>query len=574
MTHSVEPVWDAIVIGGGAAGLSAAQALGRSLRRTLVIDGGSPRNRFAAHLHNAVGIDGTPPLELIARGRAEAEAYGVKFARGLVVSVRDAEEQSTAAPRLVVEVQGASADDEGAVEVHVTRAVVVATGITDELPAVPGLAERWGRTVLHCPYCHGWEVRGRRIAVLATSPLSMHHAKLLRQWTDDLLVCSADLGPLDDATAAALAARNVRLDPSRVLEVSGHADSEGDVDDLDGPMRLRTEGGHEHVVDVVFTMGAAVPHDAFLEGLNLDRADTPVGSFIAVDAMGTTSHPRIWAAGNVTNPMASVPIVAGAGTMAGAAVNAILVEEDFARAVADRPAAASHTDAPAHAHTPANSVREPRAGESPADFWERRYADAPAIWSGRVNASLAQVVQNFTPGRSLDLGCGEGGDVIWLAENGWEATGIDLSSTAVERARKTAEDRVPGRAGFVAADLGAWAADPSTIDGSEAPFDLVTASFLQSPVEFPRGEVLRAAASRVGVDGHLVLIAHAAAPAWAEGRHGPGDFPSPEGELATLDLDPEQWRVVTAEVRTREAVGPDGQASTLDDTVVVARRVA
>ncbi|GAA2178526.1 NAD(P)/FAD-dependent oxidoreductase [Leucobacter tardus] len=562
------------MIGGGAAGLSAAQALGRSLRRTLVIDGGSPRNRFAAHLHNAVGIDGTPPLELVARGRAEAEAYGVEFARGHVVSVRDAEQRPAAAPRLVVEVRGASADDEGAVEVHVTRAVVVATGITDELPTVPGLAERWGRTVLHCPYCHGWEVRGRRIAVLATSPLSMHHAKLLRQWTDDLLVCSADLGPLDDATAAALAARNVRLDPSRVLEVSGHADSTGDADDLDAPMRLRTEGGHEHAVDAVFTMGAAVPHDAFLEGLNLDRADTPVGSFIAVDAMGATSHPRIWAAGNVTNPMASVPIVAGAGTMAGAAVNAILVEEDFARAVADRPAAASRTDTPAHAHTPANSVREPRAGESPADFWERRYADAPAIWSGRVNASLAQVVQNFTPGRSLDLGCGEGGDVIWLAENGWGATGIDLSSTAVERAKKTAEDRVPGRAGFVAADLGAWAADPSTIDGSEAPFDLVTASFLQSPVEFPRGEVLRAAASRVGVDGHLVLIAHAAAPAWSEGRHGPGDFPSPEGELATLDLDPNRWRVITAEVRTREAVGPDGQASTLDDTVVVAQRVA
>ena len=571
MTHTADTVWDAIVIGGGAAGLSAAQALGRSLRRTLVVDGGRPRNRFASHMHNAVGLDGTPPLELIARGRAEAERYGVEFSAGDVVAVRGAPGSTADAPRLLVEVRESTEAGRGQrTATHQARAVVVATGITDELPTVPGLAERWGRTVLHCPYCHGWEVRGRRIAVLATSPLSLHHAKLLRQWTDDLLVLSADLGPLDDATAAALAARDVRLDPSRVVEVGRATEPSRGADVIDDPMVVRTESGREHIVDAVFTMGAALPHDAFLAAFELARAETPVGSFIAVDAMGATSHPRIWAAGNVTNPMASVPIVAGAGTMAGAAVNAILVEEDFVLAVAGGGAV---PDGHPHAHAPSASAREPREGESPAAFWERRYSDADSIWSGRVNASLAQVVAEFTPGRSLDLGCGEGGDVIWLAENGWEATGIDLSPTAVARARAVAEHRVPGRATFIAADLGEWAADPATVDGGEAPFDLVTASFLQSPVEFPRDEVLRAAASRVAVGGHLILIAHAAAPAWAEGRHGPGDFPSPEDELAVLDLDDDRWRIMVAEVRTREASGPDGQASTLDDSVVVVQRV-
>ena len=360
MTQTADTLWDAIVIGGGAAGLSAAQALGRSLRRTLVVDGGRPRNRFASHMHNAVGLDGTPPLELVARGRAESEQYGVEFTAGDVVAVRDAPGSTADVPRLLVEVRAAAAAGvEQRTLTFQARAIVVATGITDELPAIPGLAERWGRTVLHCPYCHGWEVRGRRIAVLATSPLSLHHAKLLRQWTDDLLVFSADLGPLDDATAAALAARDVRLEPSRVIEVGQDTEPSKGADAIDDPMVVRTESGREHIVDAIFTMGAAIPHDVFLSGFELARAENPVGSFIAVDAMGATSHPRIWAAGNVTNPMASVPIVAGAGIMAGAAVNATLVEEDFAFAsrstVATRDRAVTPTSPPHRRGSPAKA---------------------------------------------------------------------------------------------------------------------------------------------------------------------------------------------------------------------------
>ncbi|MEJ6488166.1 NAD(P)/FAD-dependent oxidoreductase [Leucobacter sp. USCH14] len=329
MTHMN---WDAIVIGGGAAGLSAAQALGRSLRRTLVLDGGEPRNRFASHMHNVLGLDGTPPLELLARGRAEAEAYGVEIRTARVRAVSEnagsAESPALADPSapggsLSVEL------DSG--EVLETRALIVATGVTDVLPEIPGLAERWGQSVLHCPYCHGWEVRDRRIAVVTASPIGLHQAKLLRQWSDDVTVFTAGLigedglSVLDAGTERAMRARGMRLVSDPVAEVLGTGAQVTGV---------RTADGQEYAIDAVFTGFAMVPQDAFLSGLPLDRNDTPMGACIAVDMMQRTSHPRIWAAGNVVSPAASVPLVMGAGNMAGAAANAALVEEDYALAAA------------------------------------------------------------------------------------------------------------------------------------------------------------------------------------------------------------------------------------------------
>lgn len=336
-----DTTWDAIVIGGGAAGLSAAQALGRSLRRTLVLDGGEPRNRFAAHMHNVLGLDGTPPLELLTRGRAEAEAYGVEFRTATVRSVRDAEggaddgdgvgDGDAGSPRA-----GAPLAPGGSVSIELdsgavlrTRALIVATGVTDALPEIPGLAERWGQSVLHCPYCHGWEVRGQRIAVVTTAPIGLHQAKLLRQWSDDVTVFTAGLvGPdgasaLDAATVRAMLARGMRLVPAPVAEVLGS-----------GPQvtGVRTADGREYGVDAIFTGFTMVPHEAFLSGIPLQRTETPMGSCIAVDPMQRTSHPRIWAAGNVVSPAASVPLAMGAGNMAGAAANAALVDEDYALA--------------------------------------------------------------------------------------------------------------------------------------------------------------------------------------------------------------------------------------------------
>ena len=306
-------IWDALIIGAGAAGLSAAQALGRSLRSTLVIDAGEPRNRFAAHMHNVLGHDGRSPAEIISRGRAEAEGYGVEFRAGSVAAVREGD---GGLARLVVEL----ADG----EMIATRALIVATGVRDELPEIPGLAENWGSSVLHCPYCHGWEVRGRRLGVITTSPAGMHQARLVRQWSEDVTVFTAGLGELDENTIRGFEARGVRLVAEPVIEVSG---------DAAAIRSVRTADGTEHPIDAVFTASTPVPRDAFLSGLDLTRAPQEQGGGLVVDAMQRTSHPRIWAAGNVVVPFATVPLVAGAGAFTGSAVNAALVDEDFDRAL-------------------------------------------------------------------------------------------------------------------------------------------------------------------------------------------------------------------------------------------------
>ncbi|GAB3171491.1 NAD(P)/FAD-dependent oxidoreductase [Myceligenerans halotolerans] len=300
-----------IVIGGGAAGLSSALMLGRARRRVLVVDAGSPRNRFAAHMHGVLGNEGTDPADLLARGRQEAARYGVEVRGGRVDRV---DEEA----RTVV----VSLDDGTTLS---ARALVVATGITDRLPDVPGLAERWGKSVLHCPYCHGWEVRDRRLGLLATSQMDVHRAQLVRQWSDDLVVFTAGVGALDPDVEARLRARGVQLVASPVTEVLGDGDA------ITG---VRTADGAIVEVDAIFAGGEPVPHDAFLAHLGLNRSDTPMGSFLAVDETGRTSAERIWAVGNVVNPGATVPMATGAGAMTGGAVNMALVTEEFDLAVA------------------------------------------------------------------------------------------------------------------------------------------------------------------------------------------------------------------------------------------------
>jgi thioredoxin reductase len=304
----MEKIWDTIVVGGGPAGLSAALMLGRARRAVLVVDAGSPRNRFAAHMHGVLGSEGLSPRELAERGRAEASAYGVEFRDGSAVGVAEA----PGGLEIVL------ADGEALR----TRSLVVATGISDELPDVPGLAERWGRTTLHCPYCHGWEVRDAALGVLVTSPTGIHHAQLIRQWSDRLTVFAE--GGLDEATTARLRSRGVGIETGRVVEIVGDAER------MTG---VRLAEGRTVPIDAIFAAGTSRPHEEFLGGLGLDRADGPLGSLLAVDHAGRTSHPRIWAAGNVVNPMANVPLSIGAGAFTGGAVNGALVAEDFDLAV-------------------------------------------------------------------------------------------------------------------------------------------------------------------------------------------------------------------------------------------------
>jgi thioredoxin reductase len=176
--------------------------------------------------------------------------------------------------------------------------------------------------VLHCPYCHGWEVAGRRLAVLAMSAAGLHQVELVRQLSDDVTVFAAET--FDDAAIARLSARDIRIVQAPVRKVSGR----------DGALIVTTDDA-EHVVDAMFTGGSPVLDLAFAAGLQLARADGP-GSPLVADLRGATSHPRVFAAGNVTAPFGNVPLSMGAGSMAGAGVNAMLVAEDFTRAMAQR----------------------------------------------------------------------------------------------------------------------------------------------------------------------------------------------------------------------------------------------
>ncbi|SJM61017.1 bifunctional 2-polyprenyl-6-hydroxyphenol methylase/3-demethylubiquinol 3-O-methyltransferase UbiG [Gulosibacter sp. 10] len=218
---------------------------------------------------------------------------------------------------------------------------------------------------------------------------------------------------------------------------------------------------------------------------------------------------------------------------------------------------------------PRTEEQTPAEQRSPAEYWESRYTELDRLWSGRVNRVLEDVASPLEPGRALDLGCGEGGDAAWLARRGWTTTGVDISPTAAERGRAAARELGISEASlrFEAGDLAEWS--------PEEPFDLVTCSFLHSwPVVIPREAILRRATGFVAPGGRLLVTSHAAAPAWAdhEALHGYA-FPTPESDLAALDLDPDAWEVLLAELRDREVTTPDGEPGTVVDGVVLVRRL-
>ncbi len=269
-----------------------------------MLDAARPRNRFASHMHGVLGNEGVDPATLLERGRAEIASHGVEY------QLAAAHEVTGAAHGLEVILEGAALS---------TRALVLATGARDQLPHINGLAERWGHTVLHCPYCHGWEVRDQRLGVLITSPLQAHLPFLLRQLSDRVAVFASNASALDASTRARLEAREITVIDAGLTS-------------LEGPARVleyaTTSAGERVPLDALFAGGTVSPHDAMLAGLDLERDESPSGSFLTIDQTGKTSHPRIWAAGNVVTPHANVPMSMGAGTMAGAAVNATLAEED------------------------------------------------------------------------------------------------------------------------------------------------------------------------------------------------------------------------------------------------------
>lgn len=321
-------VWDSIIIGSGPAGLSAAVALGRSLRSVLVLDAGSPRNRFTDHMHTVLGHEGLNPAELRRRGREEAAGYGAEFLKASVSQVRDSTATQSIPAYGTAQAPGQSpAPTASQMAVTLTdgrvffaRSIIAASGLTDRLPEITGLAERWGSSVLHCPYCHGWEVRSRRLGVLASGPMALHQAQMLRQWSDDLTFFSAAAEPLDDQARRRLQARGVQVEPAPVMAVGGEGSALS---------YAKLADGRQVPLDALFTAGDPVPHEDFLSGLALERTETPLGSFLAVDEGWRTSHERVWAPGNLSSPAANVAMSLSAGTTAGARANMALISEDF-----------------------------------------------------------------------------------------------------------------------------------------------------------------------------------------------------------------------------------------------------
>ncbi|MEV1054573.1 NAD(P)/FAD-dependent oxidoreductase [Streptomyces sp. NPDC049887] len=324
-TNERDPVeLDVVIVGGGAAGLSAALTLARARRTVLVIDSGEPRNAPAAGVHGLLGREGMPPGELVRTGREEVGRYGGMIVTDTVTGIH------REAGRFVVGTAGGRS--------HRARHLLVASGLVDELPGVPGLRERWGRDVLHCPYCHGWEVRDEPIGVLASGPAAVHQALLFRQWTPDvtLFLHTAD-DPAEEQWEQ-LAARGIAVVDG---EVTGLAVED---DRLRG---VRLASGREVPVRALAVGPRFTARGGLLAGLGVTTAEHPmgVGRCVESDARGATGVEGLWVAGNVTDLMASVAVAAASGAQAAMAINAELVAADTAAAVAARRSAARAPEA-------------------------------------------------------------------------------------------------------------------------------------------------------------------------------------------------------------------------------------
>ena len=312
----VDENYDVVVIGGGAAGLAGAVVLARSRRSVLVVDAGDPRNAPAGHVHNFLTRDGTPPAEIWAAGRGEVTRYGGRTETGRVTALwRDGE-------RFGVQVGGRTV---------AARRLLAATGLRDELPDVPGLAARWGIDVLHCAYCHGWEVSGQRIGILATGPAGVHQALLFRQLSPHVTLLR-HTGPAPAAEQRAqLDARGIAVVDAAVEQIEAGAR---------GLTGVRLADGRRVALDAVVVAPRLTARAELLAPLGLRPGEVRVdghlaGTRIETGPAGTTAVPGVWAAGNLTDLQAQVITAAAAGLAAGAAINLDLVAEE-ARAAARR----------------------------------------------------------------------------------------------------------------------------------------------------------------------------------------------------------------------------------------------
>lgn len=302
---------DVVVVGGGAAALSAALVLARARLSVEIVDSGAPRNRFAANVHGYLAAEGTPPLELTAKGRAEVASYGAVFREDTVADI---------------------SGQLGEFEVHLesgetisTRRIVVATGLTDRLPEIAGVDDLWGEGIIHCPFCHGWEVKDQRVAVIGSSEFSSHQAIMLRNWTGAIEFLEQPGLELNPAARESLAALDIAIRPYPIDSVRKTESG------------IRFTGPHGELdFDAAMMASWPVANDTLLRklGCALKPAGLVGSDTVAVDGFGETSVPGVYAAGNVTDLMALVVVAAAQGSATGVAVVKAVIDERLTAALA------------------------------------------------------------------------------------------------------------------------------------------------------------------------------------------------------------------------------------------------
>lgn len=291
--------YDAIIVGGSYAGLSAGLQLARARRRVLVVDAGVRRNRFASHSHGFLGQDGRAPEEIVADGRVELMDYpNVTWLAG---EAAEATREGDGFQVRLVDGQTLAA-----------RRLVLAGGVRDELPAIDGLAQRWGRYVFHCPYCHGYELNLGRIGVLAVSPMSMHHAMMLPDWGSTTLFTNGAFLP-DAEQLEQLARRGVIVEPDRVTALSGER------------VDINLADGRCVALDGLFVLPRTHQNSPLAEQLGCTLADGPMGRYLQTSETQETSVPGVFACGDAALAAGSVALAVGTGARAGAGAHQSLI---------------------------------------------------------------------------------------------------------------------------------------------------------------------------------------------------------------------------------------------------------
>ncbi len=520
--HTVERHCDVAVVGGSAAGLAAALQLGRQRRSVIVVDSGEARNAPAAHMHSYLGHEGHPPSELTDTGREEVRSYGGEILPGRVTGV-----SRTGDDLFRVELAGGNA--------IVARRVVAATGLVDDLPDIDGLAAHWGHDVIHCPFCHGYEVRDRRIVQIVTNPMGLHTAGLFRQLTGHFTVVLHDDVEVDRAEVDLLRSAGVEV--------------------VEGRVRRVVTGDHGRVVAVELLDGGCIEAEAVaisprfkvraeaFESLGLTTTAHPngLGDLVETDGNGATSVPGLFAAGNVTDPSQQVLAAAANGSRVGAMVCFSLADDDI------------------------RAAARPSANE--AD-WEHRYG-GERIWSGNPNGTLVTEISGLAPGRALDVGTGEGGDALWLAEQGWSVTASDISQRALHRVAAEAERR--------GLRVTCHHADANAAGAFQGAFDFVSAQYASIP-RTPDARAVHNLLNAVAPGGTLLVVSHDLEPMRApvdtltQSRPFDPDAFVRVDDFAAAIADSPSWEIEVHGKRPRPA-GAASASHHVEDVVLRARNL-